>query len=98
MCKPGGLILCPDVRIVYRVEQVQSPRHRKPHTTMSFVYVENALWALNTHDCKIRVVYCHRYDPEYLTAIRNASFPGHANDMAEYGHVLTPKVEIGDPA
>jgi hypothetical protein len=98
MCKPGGLILCPDVRVLYRVEQFQSPRHRRPMTIMYFAFVENALWALNTHDCKIAVTYCHRYDSEYISAVSNSSLPVHANDMTEYGHVLTKKSDSVAPA
>jgi hypothetical protein len=97
MCKSGDLILCPDVRILYRVEQFESPRHRKPMTTMSFAFVEHALWALNARNFKIVVVYCHKHDPDYLSAVSNSSLPIHANEMAEYRHVLTPKVETGDP-
>jgi hypothetical protein len=97
MCKPGDIILCPDARVLYRVEQFQTPRHRKPMTIMYFAFVENALWALNTHDCKIVVTYCHIYDSEYISAVSNSSLPVHKNDMAEYGHALTPKVETGDP-
>lgn len=77
-----------DHKVLYKVCQFQSHRHRIPVTIMYFLNPLNASWALEAHDCKVQMVMVHKDSSEYRYAAKNSSLPSHFNDERDYGHLF----------
>jgi hypothetical protein len=64
----------------------------KPHTTMSYLKPEDALWALGRHegDTRIMMEVVNKESTRYLTAVNNSfgDYPAVKDEYLELKHLL----------
>ena len=78
----------PNMRIVFVAKFFKSRRYLTPHTIYCSVDPIQLSWALNRMNVKIEMVYVHKDNELYKTAISNDKYPANIKLAEKYKHLI----------